>query len=681
MSRTWWLCALCLLGAAASAQQPQPVELPNPGFEGKVTDGVPAGWEHARWSRVQGRLVVTDERACEGDRSVCLEAEKGEGCVLFSTLLPCYPGDRFIATCRLYNEESHASLYVKFRYGSLDMTARGQYEYTIEKTVGEWTQVSVEATAPPLADHVHVDLYVPMGAFGKHYFDAVTLSVTPGPREEVTKMLEVGGKKQLFVDAELIESREGMELVLHQGEKHPANPLLRCERPWEGWRMYLYGSAMYDEDEGLFKMWYLVGGKIYCTCYATSTDGVHWERPALNLPEFAQYGEGNNIVCRPYLASVMKDNDDPDPERRYKMVCWDGSKVEGAEPDSKGRVPRYGYSSMVSPDGIHWQRHIPTVAPGGDVITACYDPGTGRFIAIPKTGARVGAFGRRSFQVMTSEDFDTWTEPVLSIAADEQDDQQLPQHIEAARPILQAPDDPDLMRTELYGVGIMPYESVYLGFPWVFYVNNNSLWSGNQEGPITLQLIASRELYRWHRCGGRKQIIRQGDVRSAADRDWDSGMITTAAYPFIHNDRIWLYYGGHNLTHGDSALYRDDPRRGVDATAAIGLATWRLDGFMSASAGEQPGTLTTKPFAFEGERLIINAVARGEVAVELQDEAGQAIEGYQLDACDALVGDELRHIVTWRGKSDVSAFAGGKVRLRLRLRDADLYSFKFDAGE
>jgi hypothetical protein len=34
-------------------------------------------------------------------------------------------------------------------------------------------------------------------------------------------------------------------------------------------------------------------------------------------------------------------------------------------------------------------------------------------------------------------------------------------------------------------------------------------------------------------------------------------------------------------------------------------------------------------------------------------------------------------VITWQGKSDTSLLAGRPVRLRILLRDAELYSFQF----
>jgi hypothetical protein len=63
--------------------------------------------------------------------------------------------------------------------------------------------------------------------------------------------------------------------------------------------------------------------------------------------------------------------------------------------------------------------------------------------------------------------------------------------------------------------------------------------------------------------------------------------------------------------------------------------------------------------------------------VELQDANGQPIEDYTLADCSEIIGDEIKRVVTWNNGADVSALAGKPVRLRFRMHDADLFSFRF----
>ena len=47
------------------------------------------------------------------------------------------------------------------------------------------------------------------------------------------------------------------------------------------------------------------------------------------------------------------------------------------------------------------------------------------------------------------------------------------------------------------------------------------------------------------------------------------------------------------------------------------------------------------------------------------------------DECRELVGDEIGRSVAWDGGFSVSELAGKPVRLRVVMKDADLYSLRF----
>jgi hypothetical protein len=116
-----------------------------------------------------------------------------------------------------------------------------------------------------------------------------------------------------------------------------------------------YGSVIRIGD--LFHMWYngnygreanQVGYERIncCICYATSKDGITWEKPSLGLVEFK--GSRNNNIVKldaPTLWStfaVLHDPEEPDPQRRFKAAY---------EAKPNGRIV---FCVAFSPDGLHW---------------------------------------------------------------------------------------------------------------------------------------------------------------------------------------------------------------------------------------------------------------------------------------------------------------------------------------
>jgi hypothetical protein len=83
-----------------------------------------------------------------------------------------------------------------------------------------------------------------------------------------------------------------------------------------------------------------------CLCYAISSDGIHWEKPALDLVEY-RGSTRNNIVALPEpalwsTAAVLHDPDDPRPDRRFKVAYE--ARIDG----------RLRFCVAFSPDGLRW---------------------------------------------------------------------------------------------------------------------------------------------------------------------------------------------------------------------------------------------------------------------------------------------------------------------------------------
>jgi len=116
--------------------------------------------------------------------------------------------------------------------------------------------------------------------------------------------------------------------------------------------------------------------------------------------------------------------------------------------------------------------------------------------------------------------------------------------------------------------------------------------------------------------------------------------------------------------------------------SALRRYSLRLDGFVSISAPMSGGELSTKLLTFEGARLRTNfaSSATGGMRVEIQDESGEPVPGFTLADCSPVFGDSHDRVISWKGGSDVGKLAGKAVRLRIELKDADLYSLQFGSA-
>ena len=106
--------------------------------------------------------------------------------------------------------------------------------------------------------------------------------------------------------------------------------------------------------------------------------------------------------------------------------------------------------------------------------------------------------------------------------------------------------------------------------------------------------------------------------------------------------------------------------------------TLRLDCFVSLQAPMKGGELITKPLRFTGRELSLNfsSSAAGEVRVEIQDMDGRPLPGYSLEDCPPIFGNTVARTVVWKAGSDVSPIAGKPIRLRILLKDANVFSLQ-----
>ncbi len=481
--------------------------------------------------------------------------------------------------------------------------------------------------------------------------------------------LSIGRQKQLFVDDYIIEEMDKVSQVLNPVTKYPGNPVLRPDRPWEGIHTYLYGAVIYDDDEDLFKMWYLGGGPERTGgCYATSKDGINWQKPELGLVDF-QGSKMNNCINW-FALGMIHSPDDPDPSKRYKSLS--------------------GRRGAFSADGLRWEvpdgsHNIPGDIASDNVIPFCYDELSHRYVAFGKVVRQSGEHLRRSVSVSFSEDFLTWTPVHTILVPDERDDELASQRVTMLHDRVQFDDGPEWHLAQFYGHCGFPYEGMYLGLLWVFDISGFSPALvervggrrpsiGGEDGPTQVELTCSRDLLHWERVGERQLLIPVGEAGT-----WEAGMIYTVNRPLIVGDEIWIYYGGIQRSHGQHSEAWEAARTSPGTGGGIGLAKLRLDGWVSLDAGNEPGTLTTKPLKFEGDELVINANAQdGWVGVEILSRTGQrALPGFSLADCRRFTGDSVRHTVKWEDGADLSRWQGRPVRLRFHLQNARLYSFVF----
>ena len=331
-----------------------------------------------------------------------------------------------------------------------------------------------------------------------------------------------------------------------------------------------------------------------------------------------------------------------------------------------GTSKTWSINAAYSPDGIHWipEPQNPLI-PFSDTQPCPYwDKKLGRYVAY----LRYGPPNSRLVTRIESEDFIHWSPKIKVVEHAKMDDDV---HTGWAY-------------TSLYGMQIMPYEGVYVGLLTAYRDESISEIPKEKEAwtdKIDVQLTFSRNGLTWNRVGkhGAIDMSKEYDWKTLTQEaafvpygrhkvDWDWGQIYPHQKPIVVGDEIWIYYTGLSNRHW--ASYHGDTKK-----SGIGMATLRLDGFVSINA-ENAGTMTTKPFVFVGDTIELNAnAAGGSIRVEALDEKGKIIEGFSKDDYQAITSDSVRHILKWKGSEDCQLIQGRPIKLKFYMERAKLYSF------
>jgi hypothetical protein len=479
------------------------------------------------------------------------------------------------------------------------------------------------------------------------------------------KVIPIDVGRQLFVDDFLIESTT-LKRTHHQAQYHAASPVLVPDRPSAGPvrrpRAGVFSDGVwFDPQDQLFKAWYH-GGTIsenplhYATCYATSKDGIRWEKPRLNVVP------GTNIVLpdegglRRNSSTVWLDHGDPDRARRFKMF----HVVQQDYTSESGRKAHRNFiQHHISADGIHWKL-VGQSVDCGDRTTVFFNAHRRRWVAGLREGSPLVSRCRGYYEAADALGMLQFGNPqtrnhelCLWIGADELDPAR--EDLELRR-IAERPWD--LVPSQLYNLDCNAYESILIGL--------FSIWRGHPADEVKRPKINevcigfSRDGFHWTRPDRRAFYGVSEDPQA-----WNYGNVQSAGgCCLVVGDQLYFYAGGTKWGGGSF-----DPNH-------TGLAVLRRDGFTSMDAGEAEGSLTTRPLRFSGRYLFVNVAApRGALRAEVLDEQGQPIAPFTADNCEPVRADRTKTEMKWKGAADLSAVSGRPVRFRFHLQNGGLYAF------
>lgn len=485
--------------------------------------------------------------------------------------------------------------------------------------------------------------------------------------------LRIGTGTQLLIDDALVEDRWRLTRELAKPEKFVRNPVLICDKPWEGGVIPAF-TFFRDPSTGKLRAWYSAYlpfgepapgmGRAF-VCHAESEDGLNWTKPLFQRFPVGRSAETNIVYAGTYredprrygvsVSQVWRDDEDPDASRRYKMICYE------SRPD--GGTYRRGVNLAVSPDGYEWRldgdRHI--LDYNSDFTNhVVWDPAAKQWLLYCRprcthaTGLQPqemstekfpeGRHSSRRLAVMTSPDFKTWSYPRTCFYPDEGD------------------------ATDYDALGVFRNGSHFI----MFYV----AMAGDEDATKDLRLASSRDGIHWTPFHTREPIIARG-----RPGDWDAGQIMRVPVngPLVEDGRMMMFYSGS--TKGQFEWH---------GQGNVGVAFAKPDRFVMQTAGDEPGYLITKEFVLEGNRLRLNCYypKRKDCLHSLKVEiirhpslGGHGgfrapYEGFSFADCETVKENSTEALVKWKGGADLSALQGKPVYLRFQMRNMSLFSFR-----
>ncbi len=475
-------------------------------------------------------------------------------------------------------------------------------------------------------------------------------------------VINIGSRREVCWDEYLIDKCEGVRVEMHKPEYRGV--ALTCDAPWEG------NISGYFEviPGGMTNRLYYRGGDLKCDelgrmsskgivyfCCAESADGKTFTRVPVN--EISHGGRKDNNIITDRASDNFVVFEDTNPaclkEEKYKALMERNQKL----------------IFLSSPDGVHFTEQRMLADDGTyDSMNLCFwDHNTKQYYLYYRglhgkdgKGAKWGDIKGeiiRDVRVRTSKDFINWSEPTrLDYGTDTED-------------------------YELYTSQIKPYyraDHVFLGIPTRYMERK---WDRANFKYLPDRANRINQINKWGRSG-----TAMTDCVLMTSRDGVNFRRTDEAFmtPGIERDCNW-YYGDCYVGWGMVETAGDLPGSPNEISIYMGrnyrvnpveLCRYalRLDGFFSWHCDFKKGCVLTKPFTFDGNMLEINFAtsALGHVRIRLCDEEGNDIEGYD---SGNLFGDSVSRNVDFDAK--LSALSGKTVRMKIDMKDAELYSFRF----
>lgn len=427
---------------------------------------------------------------------------------------------------------------------------------------------------------------------------------------------------------------------------------------------HFYGTVIKDGDK--FRMWYYgarrAGGRwkiVGQACYAESADGVNWRKPPLEQVEIHGSRQNNALALVDVDmqgVTVIRDDDDPQPSRRYKMVL---QYMPGDYATLK---------TAVSSDGLEWTL-------GADLPQlqfreqASFFKHNGLFIVCGHTtskGESGSARGRQGF-AWVSPDFDHWPiEEAESFALPEPPDtrgDKWKEHFDQVH----------------LGVGAASLGNVAVGLYGLWHERG---WGAGGTSCDLGLLISNDGIHFREPVQGHHFIAADAVPTPSVNGQQLPTLLCQANGILNVGDETRIYYG--RWRNSEWPLKGD----GSNYYAEIGLATLPRDrwGAVGLIPGASEGSVWSAPIKLPNKCVVsLNAEGSGAMRVEVADEDFHLLPDFSESnsgTCSDASGIDCP--VKWP-TGTLEQLCGKTVRLRLHIKreptNAKLYAIYLGARD
>ena len=483
----------------------------------------------------------------------------------------------------------------------------------------------------------------------------------------------------LFLDDHVITRSTGFERVVHQPQ--PRGIVLKGDKLWErrgvtpmyvGWR-----------KDGRLECYYRAHGHMGdFTCYAVSEDGIHWEKPDLQLVDTPSQddppGKNNNIVPYSHPRDLRLHGNVRDPAKRFAIPM-------------PGRPRPVSFASEL-PDlinDLNWREKL--VDSGGfqaspNNTLEFWDDIHQEWVAMRQAPnlPPVRCAGRYASPNLTDWTLDHYLYPDAHDSTD-------PRSFD-----------------QVYGLISIYMEGMALGFAYWFHGDSTHsnpdfynekfrfIGKGVGKGTLEVRLVVSRDGGKtWDRTVSREAWIPHGAEEHSYDR-----CVRIDCPPLRMGEEDWFYCTGYDGDHmAVKGYYHDRETNLIRGT----LYAQKHNRYVSLKAGNTPQILITKPVEVTGKTLQLNVDgSRGEVKVAvgkdkfIRHKSGQwpfkarlphwmvedrwerthLEKDFHFDDCEPVREDDIEYDVKFKSAS-FESLLGQTVRLYILVQDANLYGFRF----